>query len=243
MGTMTRAQLLAQSGLASGNVVASDYVRNWTDNWLQRTAASWPWPQLQVRLGTGNDSIAVPAGTVAIQVPEDGSGADYLIHKLNGNQLLWYTADRRSRGRILVTDFLKLDPDTDFSTTNASDRLGDPQTARVYTGVEYQYGTIVLVFNPVPIRDIFISFDAHIIPVKLGATSAGDVNTPWYPADRTLELAFKCAFMEQDDGAESKENLAKELSRLDAMVITDRDLYGSQAGFNEGMQLDPGVFR
>lgn len=97
--------------------------------------------------------------------------------------------------------------------------------------------------HPVPNITVYLTGTFHVLPRPIGPLEDNDDERPWYPNDRTLEQAVKCAFMEQDDGAESKKNLQDELQRLEAMVITDRDTDGAQAGDNEVMELDASTFR
>lgn len=240
MGDMTRAQLMAHAGLAAGNENALSFVRTWLDAWLKRTGKSWSWPQLKYRVtvnvASGDSEVVVGSG-------EEGTTALHL-HRLLGQYVFWYTSDKRSRGRMDVRQLLDGNVDKDESATNASDRLGDPDTikVRVGNGSDKPDGCFRLYPDPVPQRAMIFAFDAHIV-VGLGTDTANDNLIPWYPNDKTLLQACKCAIIELDDGGEGNPAFDAQMERLEAMVVADRDFDGEGPGDNQMMALDPGVFR
>lgn len=239
MATRTLAQLMTQGGVAATNEEASDYVRQWMNSWLMRTAKSWSWPVLKLRM-----TKAVSAGASSVGVGAGIDGITYGVHRLLGNYVYWYTSDRRSKGKMLVRPLLDGDVSKDEDATLAAERLGSPTTCRVRVRVQNPAdpdalgGQLVIYPDPVPNVAMTFAFDVHVIPAVIV-----DADVPWYPNDRTLEQAVKCAFMEQDDGAEGRASLQTELQRLGQMVVDDRDFDGEGPGDNQMMMLDPSVFR
>lgn len=240
MGNLTRAQLMAHAGLAAGNTEAASFVRTWLDTWLQRTAKSWTWPLLKTRVA----DVAVPAGTSSLIVGNGEANVTRKIHRLLNGVVFWRVQSGYSpNGRMLIRPFASTDPTKDLNVSDPTKRRGYPSTVRIYTGVDAEHGTLTLVFDPIPVVALYISFDIHFIPADLGATEGADTSRPWYPNDRTLIQACKCAILELDARGERSEHYDAESAKLGAMVTDDRDFDGEQAGDNQLMGLDPSVFR
>lgn len=235
MGILTRAQLMEQGGLAGGNDQSKAFVRTWLDAWLRRTAKSWAWPVLKFRM----EDVAVAAGEASVQVGD----VDLYIHRIFA-PLFWRTPTYSSRGRILIRQIYDGDVDKDESNTLASNRLGKPTTCKLRTvNIDQFGGAFVIWLDPVPDTAILLSLDTHVIPNNLGPTTNGDAEVPWFPEDKTLIQACKCAVMEMDAGGQVSQAFNQEMERLDAMVIVDRDYNGEAPGDNIIMGLDPSCFR
>lgn len=242
MGDLTRAQLLAQAGLAAGDDSQGSFARTWLDAWMKRTAKSWTWPVLKKRIADvpmamGDESVVVGLGT--------GNTA-YHIHRLLNGQIMWRSASGFSpRGRMFIRPLADMDPDTDQDTSDPLARKGSPETCVVRVGNNNNPlpGYLTLFPNPTPDRAILLAFDAHVIPASMTAGVAGDINIPWYPNDKTLLQAVKCAILESNTAGEKSQLFDDEMTKLAAMVVDDRDFDGTQAGDNEVFQLDPQVFR
>lgn len=245
MGRKTRGELMEEAGLSSGNLDGESFIRTWLDNWLFRTAKTWPWPVLKARI----NMVALAAGEASLQVGGGNGGVDAHIHRLLGG-VVFYRAQTgfNPNGRILVRPFESADPSRDISVTDPLQRRGLPETVRIYTGDgnaagEIEIGSITLVFDPVPNQALYLAFDAHYIPENLTSGSAGDTERPWYPNDRTLVEACKCALLDLDKGDQTDPAFDRAMGALGAMVVDDRDFDGDQAGDNQWLQLDPSVFR
>ena len=242
MGILTRAELIQQAGLASGNDQSTSFVYVWLDAWLHRTAKSWAWPVLKRRIS----SLPLVAGQASVDVGL-GKYADIYIHRIF-NPLTYRSANYQQRGRIFIEQILSADPDTDPDTTLASNRLGTPEKVKIRSATAttvisgappYATGTFSLYFNPVPDKPYLVNLDIHYIPKPDGTTTTA---IPWYPNDRTLIQACKCALLELDDGGEEGAASEKSLMKLAAMVVDDRDFDGEGPGDNELMGLDKSVF-
>ena len=229
MGTLTRALLIAQAGLASGNDQTTTFVATWLDAWLKRTAKSWAWPILKLRIA----DLPIATGATSVVVGNGTFVASY-IHRIF-NPLFYRTSDWRQRGRILIRDLIDGNPDTDESVTLAANRLGAPNTVKIRMTAD---GVYTLFLDPCPDKAYLISLDTHYIPAAL----ASDASVPWYQEDRTLLQACKCALLEYDDGGESGKALDQEMMKLAQMVVDDRDFNGEGPGDNQVMQLDKSVF-
>lgn len=244
MGDLTRAQLMAQAGLAAGNDQATSFVRVWLNAWLSRTAKSWSWPICKKRVS----SLAVSAGSRSVVVGNgvsttiDGLGAltTHKIHRLLGGYVLWRVQTGYSpRGRAFVRTLIDPNPDTDESVTDPSQQKGWPETVKVRKS---DNGALTLFLDPVPIQALYLAFDIHFIPPNISTSSANDTTIPWYPNDKTLLQACKVALLELDKGGEESKVYDNEAAKLGAMVIDDRDFDGSEAGDNEVFGLDKSVF-
>lgn len=236
MGDMTRAELMSQGGLSANNDdVNSAFVIQWLNNWLKRTAKSWSWPQLKVRI----EDLPIAAATKMVTVGK-GTFTPLHLHRLLGNYVMWRNSDYTSRGMMLSRQLLDADPDTDESVTLVTQRRGNPNTCKVRVGDGTIYdGAFRIYPDPVQEVQLFLSFDAHIVPGNLSGNQA----VPWYPNDRTLEQAVKCAFMELDEGGNGDDATRLEMDKLGRMVVDDRDFDGEAPGDNQAMMLDPSVFR
>lgn len=231
MGTLTRAQLISQAGLASGNDQTTAFVRTWLDAWLKRTAKSWAWPVLKVRIA----DLPIAASAVSVDVGNGTFTAHYL-HRIF-NPLFFRTSDYKQRGRIFIRELLDGNPDKDETLVQASDRLGAPSTVKIRKKVG-SLGVFTLFPDPAPDKAYLLSLDCHYVPASLAA----DSSVPWYESDRTLLQACKCALLEYDDGGEGGQAYDKEMQKLAAMVIDDRDFDGEGPGDNVTMGLDKSVF-
>lgn len=233
MGSLTRLQLINQAGLASGNDQTSSFVHTWINAWLRRTAKSWAWPYLKQRI------TALPiAASAASVVVGNGTHSDLIIHRIF-NPLFYRTSDYKQRGRILIRELLDGNPDKDEGVTQASDRLGAPTTVKIRSVTTANIiGRFTLYPDPVPDKAYLIDLDVHALPPDL----SGDSSVPWYPSDKTLLQAYKCALLEFDDGGEGGKAFDQEMAKLGAMVIDDRDFDGEGAGDNQVMALDKSVF-
>lgn len=237
MGTLTRAQLRAQAGLASGNDQSSTFVNTWLDAWLQRTAKSWAWPVLKRQVY----DLSAPASQAQVNVGygynttvKGVTNLTTWIHRIF-NPLFFYTSDKKTRGKVYITELLEGSPDTDPTSSNASDRLGAPSSCHIQKNDD---GSMIISLDPVPDKQYYLSFWAQIIP---GAIAA-DTSIPWYPNDRTLLQACKCALLELDDGGEGTDAYNNEMAKLAAMVVDDRDFDGEGPGDNQLMGLDRSTF-
>lgn len=244
MASLTRGQLLAQAGLAAGNDQTTTFARTWMDAWCKRTAKSWAWPVLKMKVN--NINIASGADRVGFGLGYGGTDLD--IHRIFA-PIMFHSADYKTRGRMLITQLLDMDPDTDETTTQASARLGTPETCKIQKTVtdpadpDALGGQHIIYPNPVPNQALILSFWAHVIPGNLPAGVAGDDYFYWYPNDRTLLQAMKCALLEMDDGGEGTPAFDKEMLKLGSMVVDDRDFDGEAPGDNVVMGLDSSVFR
>lgn len=244
MGDLTRGQLLTQAGLAAGDDTVLSFARTWLDAWLKRTSKSWSWPLSKARVYDHPISVGVASVGVGVGYTTrigNGSSTLFHIHRLLGGYVLWRSAAGFTpRGRMLVRQLLVGDPDTDENTTDPLLRKGSPETVKVRQGAD---GSLTLFPNPTPDRDMLLSMDVHVVPNSLTSGLAGDVEVPWYPNDKTLLQACKCAILEYNTSAEKSQLFDDEMAKLAAMVVDDRDFDGEQAGDNEVMAYDPSVFR
>jgi hypothetical protein len=230
MGTLTRDELLAQAGLASGNDQTTTFANTWVNAWLKRTAKSWAWPILKARI----TDLPIAQGAVSVDVG-NGDFVTTFIHRIF-NPLFIRSTDYKFRGRLLISDLLNGNPDTDESVTQAANRLGTPETCKIR--LKINGGAFTIFPNPVPNQAMLISLDVHIIPAAL--TLGTEV--PWYQSDRTLLQAYKCALLEFDDGGEGGRAMNEEMAKLSQMVVDDRDFDGEGHGDNQVMGLDKSVF-
>lgn len=243
MGDLTRAQLMAQAGLAAGNDQASSFIRTWLDAWLKRTAKSWSWPLLRGRV----DELSIATGAASVQCGAgvstkiDGSTlTTHHIHRLVGGMVYWYVPSAfNPRGVAYVRSLLGGSVDQDQSATSPTNRQGTPSTVKVKNSAD---GQLTLYLDPVPDRTLYLAFDVWTVPPSLTSGSPGDTEIPWYPNDRTLLQACKVAILELDAAGEKDAHYDDESAKLAAMVIDDRDFDGEQAGDNQVMSLDPSVF-
>lgn len=237
MGILTRAQLRAQAGLASGNDQSTTFVNTWLDAWLSRTAKSWAWPALKkqvVDLSAPASGAQVYAGVgYSTKILGVAALTNYL-HRIF-NPLFFYTSDKKQRGRVFINDLIDGNVDLNPNTTNAADRLGAPATCGIQVIGD---GSMLISLDPVPDKQYYLSFWVHVIPNAL----ATDASIPWYQSDRTLLQACKCALLELDDGGEGGPAFQNEMMKLASMVVDDRDFDGEGPGDNQVMGLDKGVF-
>lgn len=229
MGLLTRAQLISQAGLAAGNDQSTTFVNVWLDAWLHRTAKSWAWPLLKYRL----ENVATVAGTSYVTV---GTSTLY-IHRIF-NPLFYRSSDYSQRGRILISELLNGNPDNDESVSLSSGRLGAPSTCKIRNATSGVPGIFNVYLDPVPDKVYYLALDCQVIPNSL----ASDASIPWYPSDRTLLQACKCALLELDDGGEGGRGFDQEMMKLSQMVVDDRDFDGEGPGDNVTMGLDKSVF-
>lgn len=238
MGDLTRAQLMSQAGLAAGNDQCQQFIRVWLNAWLKRTAKGWAYPFLKVRI----ENVPLNASAASVEVGL-GATTPLYLHRIF-NPLFIYTFDKKTRGRMYIRDLIEGDPDKDQSATNVADRLGMPTTCRIYTsGSDVYQGKFTVFPDPAPDKQYYLAFDAHVIPAGIPTVAASDTTVPWYPEDKTLLQACKCAIIEYDDGGEGNPKFDVEMQKLAAMVIDDRDFNGEGPGDNQLMALDKGVFR
>jgi hypothetical protein len=244
MGRKTRAELMSEAGLVASNDQASSFVRLWLDNWLTRTAKTWSWPMLKGRIGP----VSVAAGTGALSVGNGESNINQRLHRLVNGWVFWRgQSNANIRGRAFVRPFDNPDPDVDLSVRDTT-RQGYPETVRIYTGLgaggaDPESEVLTMVLDPIPSIPVYLYFDALILPPNIGAAAADDTVRPWYPNDRTLVDACKCAIMELDKGDEDDAAYDKAMTALGLKVVEDRDFDGQQAGDNEWLSLDPAQFR
>ncbi len=238
MASLTRAQLLTQAGLAAGNDQSSAFVATWLDAWLKRTAKSWAWPVLKKQVV----DMSAPAGGSSIYVGNGYatkilgvSATTNVIHRIF-NPLNFYGSTKKQRGRVFIRELMDGNPDNDVASSNVSDRTGAPTTVKIQKNDD---GSMILMLDPVPDKQYYLSFWVHLIPNSL----ANSTSIPWYPNDRTLLHACKCALLELDDGGEGGPAYEKAMQALGAMVVDDRDFDGEGPGDNQLMALDPSVFR
>lgn len=245
MGQMTRAELMAQAGLEAGNLDANSFIRVWLDTWLARTAKSWSWPLLKKRVtdiavSTGTASVTIGKGT-STTITGQGTLTTHYVHRLLNGVLFYRPQSGYSpNGRIFVRPLANTDPAVDESVSDPATRRGLPDTCRVRKSAD---GALTLYLNPVPDRALYLACDVLWVPPAIGAASANDTQYPWYPNDRTLLQACKCAIMAMDAQSETTGALDAEQGKLAAMVVDDRDFDGAEAGDNEVMQYDPSVFQ
>lgn len=241
MGILTRAELMAQAGLAAGNDQAASFVRTWLNTWLQRTAKSWSWPVL--KRSTGN--IPVDAGSIGVQIEPADVGGNYIHRLLNGTVFWRVQSGYSPSGRAFIRPLSDTNPDIREELIDTSKGRGKPETVKVRTGGDDPggWGTLTLLFDKATDVALYISFDAHVVPPNLNTLEAGDTLIPWYPNDRTLIQACKVAILEIDAAGERDAHYDAENMKLGAMVVDDRDFDGEQAGDNQLMALDPSVFR
>lgn len=246
MGRKTRSELMALAGILANNEEAQSIVRTWLDDWLQRTAKTWPYPMLKSRAS----GIAVAAGALGVNVNGGDVGqTGASIHRILNGVIFWRAqTGYNPNGRALIRPFdASVDPSRDISVSDPTQRRGLPETARIYTGVQEtgnaESGSVSIFLDPVPDRAIYLAFDYWMIPAALGSSESFDTLKPWYPNDRTLVEAIKLCILDMDKGDEPDPAHAAQEMKVAGMVIDDRDFDGSQAGDNEFMQLDPNVFR
>lgn len=243
MASLTREELLAQAGLAAGNDQTTGFVRTWLDAWMKRTAKSWAWPILKIRI----QDVVIASGADRIGFGLGYNGVNYDIHRIFA-PIFFRNASYSTRGKMLISELLNGNPDTDESVTQANARLGTPETCKIrkhfadLIDPDALGGQHVIFPNPVPNQLLYLSFDAHVIPPNIGSLAVDDTTIPWYPNDKTLLQACKCALMEHDAGGEDSASYDKEMMKLAAMVVDDRDFDGESPGDNVVMALDKSVF-
>lgn len=244
MSTMTRAALMSQAGLAAGNTQASAFVRTWLDAWLQRTAKTWSWPCLKMAIS----NVPVTTGSIVATLGNGSGGVTPYLHKLLNGVVFWRVQTGYSpNGRAFIRPIGDTDPSTREELIDPSKGRGKPETVKVRMGdvdtPGQSPGVLRLYFDKPTDVPLYLSFDAHVIPAAIGPLAANDTTKPWYPSDRTLIQACKCANLEIDAGGEQDPAHEAEMMKLAAMVVDDRDFDGEQAGDNQLMALDPSVFR
>lgn len=246
MGRKTRAELMSLAGILANNEEAQTIVRPWLDDWLQRTAKTWPYPMLKSRAS----GIAVDAGSVGVVI--EGADLDQVgasVHRILNGVVFWRAqSGYNPNGRMVIRPFDALvDPSRDYSVSDPALRRGLPETCRIYTGLQEdgnaESGSISIIFDPVPSIAIYLAFDYWMIPAAIGIDEADDTTKPWYPNDRTLVEVIKLCIMDMDKGDEPDQAYAMQEAKVADMVVADRDFDGTQAGDNEWMQLDPNVFK
>lgn len=240
MGLKTYAQIVVEAGLEAGNDQASSYAFLWLNNWLARTAKSWSWPVCKKRVL----NLPVTQGAARVAV---GRGAScsingltlttHYVHKLLGGYVLWRAQSGfNPRGRANVRPLMDANADNDADNSDPALRQGTPTTVKVR---QTDNGALSLELDPTPDRAIYLNFDVHWVPPPMVLTT----EIPWYPNDRTLVQACKCAIQVLDTGGEINEGEDEEMAKLAGMVIDDRDFDGDQAGDDQVFGLDPSVFR
>lgn len=238
MGTLTRAELLGQAGLAAGNTEAASFVRVWLDAWMARTAKSWSWPVLKANIS----NVSVQTGALSIQLGNGTNGVTQYLHKLLNGTVFWRVQSGYApNGRAFIKPLSDVDPTTRDGSIDPNQNRGKPETIKVRMDSAFP-GKLTLYFDKPTDVAIYLSFDAHIIPANIGTDADDDTTVPWYPNDRTLLQACKCAILELDAAGEQDPHFDAEMGKLAAMVVDDRDFDGEQAGDNQVMPLDPSVF-
>lgn len=244
MGDLTRAELMAQAGLAAGTQQAQSFVRVWLDAWLKRTAKSWTWPMLKLRvtniaIGTGVASVGVGIGYPTSYNAITDSLTLH-VHRLLNGVVFWRSASGYSpNGRAFIRPLAGTNPLQDESITDPTTRKGGPATIKVRKSGD---GALLLYPDPTPDRAMLFFMDVHYIPNSIGTLAASDTQVPWYPNDKTILQACKCALLEYSTSGEKSDLYDDESAKLGAMVVDDRDFDGEEAGDNQVMGLDPSIF-
>lgn len=216
---------MVQAGLAAGNDQSTAFVKTWLNAWLQRTAKSWAWPVLKERV------IDLPMSSNNTPVGLTGFTTMY-IHRIF-NPLMYRTSDYKQRGRLFISELLNANVDSDEVTRMTT--TSTPSTVKIRQNGN---GKFIIYPNCTPDKTYYVTLDIHYIPTNLTL----DTEVPWYPSDKTIIQACKCALLEYDDGGEMGAAFEKSNMTLSAMVIDDRDFDGEGPGDNVIMGLDKSVF-
>lgn len=230
---MTMVELLEQAGLLGGNDTVPQAVADWYNNWQQRVSKSWPWPDLKKRIS----GVLINAGDTSISIGRGTNGVNTGIHRIFP-PIIYRDAGYTQRGRALVQQRLGGSEDRDETTTQASTRLGLPETFR-FQKSETVKDKWTLYPDPVPSVNLYLTIDYQEIPAAL--TYTDNANELWYPSPRTSVQAAKVGVIDYENNGVGRE-LDQALEHLASLVIEDRDSDGSIPGDNEDLGLDERYF-
>jgi hypothetical protein len=193
------------------------------NDWLQRMARSWPWPDLTVI-----NTASVPAGTFAFPLVPDNEAGSVYSRILDNNWL--YRTDRSARQRLRI---IQVTSDIPGFTAPA---IGIPTTVILYKDPDAVSGWS-FIFNNTTDRAYSLLFSAVKVPARVST-----VEIPWYPEDDTCIQQVMTQTLLYSNGPEDGSYQAA-LEVLSQMVQRDRVVHGVTPSQNIVMQLNPGRFR
>jgi hypothetical protein len=226
MGRLTRGELVSEGQLLAGRDDMATQAASWLQRWLDAVAASWPWPSLHseavgIALGTGVSTLTLGGGS-------GGITGDIL--KIQDN--VWmYDSTKTFRRRIRIRHQLSAPADR----INASTMTGPPATARIFAST---FGKYTMYFEPIPDKDYLLTIPYLLLPAKLTT----DADVPWFANDETMVQAIAFKVSEFHNGKDHPVTSAFQ-QNLAGLLSNDRIRYGAIVGVNDGMPLDPTVFR
>jgi hypothetical protein len=228
MGRLTRGELISEGQLLAGRDDMATQAANWLQRWLDAVAASWPWPILH----TEAVDIALTANATSLSVGAGSGGITDEILKIQDN--VWmYDSTRTFRRRLRIRHQLSAPADRIGPTTN----LGAPSSIRLFID-RTTLGKWVAYFEPTPDKAYMLSIPYLRVPAKLTL----DADVPWFPNDETMVQAIAFKVSEFHNGKDHPVTQAFQ-QNLAGLIANDRIRFGAIVGVNDGMPLDPAVFR
>jgi hypothetical protein len=229
MGVMTRTQLVSAALNEAGNTSLTTLAQGWLNDWLDSSAAGWPWPQIQRRIG----NVALVTGTQSLSVGAGSGGITLRVLRIIDP--IWvYSSDYSTRVRARVLPITQSALEWDETINDPTRNLGVPTRFKIRTD-ETTFFKWSLIPTPVPDRDLLLALDYLCIPAQL----TGDSQVPWYPNDRTIRQAIKVAALAYMKRADE---LQGEREMLKSFVTEDKVKYGEIPGTNDQLGLDPATF-
>jgi hypothetical protein len=231
MGKLTQAQIASQGmTLAGKNTTAlASLVLVSFNAWLRSTYAGWLWPFLNKQ----SSGVALAAGTTALNVGTTGTISDDIADIFDPLYIYSSTyADmgkariRQIRGGSALNEPAIQDPTKNRGMPREFKARPSPTTDGLWTLTPW----------PVPDKAYLLVLDYKFQPTDIVPSEI-----PIYPNDRTLIQAAKVMALEHMNGTDG--NHPAELELLAGMVAQDYVKYGSEAGINDSVGLDPSVHK
>jgi len=228
VGALTAETIVSEGLLAAGDTSLTTRGLVWLNRWLRSAYRAWPWPFLYRR----GSLLALSAGTTALSV---GNGALITPPIMRIEDPLWvYKSDKTARQRARVVPLHDGDIDQDVDLIDTTLNRGMPQQFRVRADTAV-FGKWSLIPWPVPDQAYLVALDYHELPADVLAA-----NTPLYPNDETMMKAVEAAALRYNKEWDAYGLATQELR---AMSADDRVAFGSVAGLNDRVVLDPNTFK
>ncbi len=232
MAQATCASLISEALLQAGDTSLGARAVVWGNQWLRSQYRAWPWPFLQKRAS----GLTLNSGATSLVVGGGSGGVTDVIQRIY-DPLYLYTSDKSTRSTArfsqLVGGSIEFDEDARLNS-----QIGLPVRFKGRPS-STTWGVYTLIPDPIPDRNLLLSFDYIFQPTDVFTGTTGGSSIPIYPNDRTIVQAIKHMAL---DYMKSEEAMMA-LEVLGAMVIDDRMKYGQSPGINDVWQYDGSTFR
>lgn len=223
MAQMTRDQIVEAGQLEAGRDDSATLCNGWLQRWLDAVAASWQWPMNQ------HEANNITLNSQLLTVGAGNGGVSEKIIRVLDN-IWWYTADRRSWGRVRIRSNIGAPLERIGPAIT-----GSPESCRILSGPAF--GVHSLSFSPTPDQPYRLSVPYLGLPAPI----ALGTEIPWYPNDETMITAVSFKIYEYYQGVEHPKTVAAQ-QKLAGLILNDRVRYGHGPGQADSLPLDVGVF-